>query len=167
MASRKSDRKSEQKSDIPWLNAEELAAWRGLMRMQAQLAAQLSRDLSASSDLSLQDYGVLVVLDEQEMGALRPYELGRELGWEKSRLSHHIGRMEARGLVERRPCASDQRGQFVMITEHGRQVLEAAAPRHVVEVRRAFIDLLTPEQLAELATISNTVLGRLELECGN
>jgi DNA-binding MarR family transcriptional regulator len=150
---------------VDWLSPEELAAWRGLMRMQAQLGAYLNRDLSAQSELSLQDYGVLVVLSETETGLLRPFELGRELGWEKSRLSHHLGRMEARGLVQRQRCQTDQRGQLVAITERGRQVLVGAAPAHVAQVRRAFVDLLTPEQLKAVTAISEAVLGALSNTC--
>jgi DNA-binding MarR family transcriptional regulator len=135
------------------------------MRMQAQLGGYLNRDLSAKSELSLQDYGVLVTLNEQDQGVLRPFELGRELGWEKSRLSHHLGRMEARGLVERRRCQTDQRGQLVAITDRGRRVLEDAAPAHVAQVRRAFIDLLTRDQLNAMTAISEAVLGGLAGTC--
>jgi DNA-binding MarR family transcriptional regulator len=151
---------------VRWLTPDELRAWTGLQRLQAQLGAELNRHLSAHSDLSLQDYGVLVVLSEQPAGRLRPYELGRQLGWEKSRVSRHVGRMEARGLVERRPCRTDQRGRYVAITEPGRAALEGAAPAHVAHVRRVFIDLLTPGQLATLAGIADTVVGALDLDCG-
>ena len=144
-----------------WLNEGELAAWRGLQRMQAQLTAKLSRELSSDSGLSLQDYTVLVVLSEQPDARLRSYELGGELGWEKSRLSHHIARMEERHLVAREKCPSDQRGLYISLTAHGRETLEAAAPNHVAAVRRAFVDLLNPAQLAVLADIAGTVVREL------
>ena len=152
--------------EIRWLSPEELAAWRGLMRMQAQLGARLNRELTAAAELSLQDYGVLVALAEQPEGRLRAYELGRELGWEKSRLSHHVGRMECRGLVERRRCPSDQRGMYIALTEAGRRALDAAAPDHVAQVRRAFVDLLTPGQLATLADITEAVIAAIAADCG-
>ena len=150
---------------VRWLTPEELSAWIGLQRMQAQLGAKLNRELSSSSDLSLQDYGVLVALTEQPDARLRAFELGRVLGWEKSRLSHHIGRMEKRGLVSREACASDRRGLNIVITPKGRQALEAAAPGHVEQVRRAFIDLLTPAQIASLTDITRTVVDALAAEC--
>jgi DNA-binding MarR family transcriptional regulator len=150
---------------VRWLTPEELSAWRGLMRMQAQLGAKLNRELSASSELSLQDYGVLVALSEQPTGQLRSFELGRELGWEKSRVSHHMGRMEKRGLVSRQPCPSDRRGLNIAITPEGQRVLEAAAPAHVEQVREAFIDLLTPGQIASLAGITQTIVDALAQEC--
>jgi DNA-binding MarR family transcriptional regulator len=144
-----------------WLHERELAAWRGLQRMQAQLTAKLNRELSSDSGLSLQDYTVLVVLSEQPSERLRSYELGRELGWEKSRLSHHIARMTERHLVARESCPGDQRGLYVILTPQGRETLEAAAPGHVAAVRRAFVDLLSPAQLDVLASIAATVVQEL------
>ncbi len=146
---------------VRWLDERELAAWRGLQRMQAQLTAKLNRELSTDSALSLQDYTALVVLSEQPEDRLRSYELGRELGWEKSRLSHHIARMAERGLVTREKCPSDQRGLYVCLTTEGRRTLEAAAPGHVAAVRRDFIDLLNPDQLATLADITDVVVEAL------
>jgi DNA-binding MarR family transcriptional regulator len=145
-----------------WLTPDQQAAWQGLLRMQAQLGARLSRQLTTDSGLSLQDYSVLVALDEAPKGRLRVHELGKELGWEKSRLSHHTTRMQARGLVERRPCPSDQRGLFITITRAGHDTLQAAAAAHVEEVRQAFIDRLSPEYITALNQIATAVLAGLD-----
>ncbi|WP_371601214.1 MarR family winged helix-turn-helix transcriptional regulator [Streptomyces sp. NBC_00564] len=48
---------------------------------------------------------------------LRAKDLGAEVGWERSRLSHQISRMEKRGLVTREACADDARGSMVRLTE--------------------------------------------------
>jgi len=145
-----------------WLTPDQQTAWRGLLRMQAQIGARLSRQLTTDSGLSLQDYSVLVALDEAPEGRLRAHDLGKELGWEKSRLSHHTTRMQARGLVERRPCPSDQRGLFITITTAGRQTLEAAAVGHVEEVRQSLIDRLSPEHITALNQIATAVLAGLD-----
>lgn len=150
---------------VRWLSEEEQAAWRGLQRMQARLGAALNRQLSAEAGMSLQDYGVLVALTDRPDGRMRPFELGRELGWEKSRLSHHITRMTGRGLVTREQCPSDQRGWFVAITDHGRAAIEAAAVDHVATVRRFVLDPLSPEQVEALAGITEAVLAALQDEC--
>jgi DNA-binding MarR family transcriptional regulator len=149
-------------TDAEWLDPREARAWRGLQALQLRLTARLSRDLAADSDLSYSDYTVLVVLTDQAEGRLRAFELGRELGWEKSRVSHHVSRMAARGLVTREPCPNDQRGAFVVITERGRREIEAAAPGHVAAVRRYFVDRLTPAQLDTLGDIAETVLAGLD-----
>jgi DNA-binding MarR family transcriptional regulator len=112
--------------------------------------------------MSEADYEVLVHLSEAPEGRLRPYQLGRITQWEKSRLSHHLSRMGERGLVERQFCPTDNRGSFVAITESGRAAIAAAAPQHVEDVRRLFIDVLTPEQLDAIADIADTVLANLD-----
>lgn len=144
--------------EAPWLSEEEQAAWRGLLFMHERLSAALSRQLVADFGLSAQDYAVLVVLTDAPDGRLRPVDLGAALGWEKSRLSHHLSRMLDRGLVWRETCPTDQRGWYLSITDKGRRAIEAAAPGHVAAVRRAFVDRLTPAQLATLADIAEVVL---------
>ncbi len=148
-------------TDPGWLDPREARAWRGHVRLQAELSARLNRHLQRDSGLSDPDYGVLAVLSEAAGGRLRSFELRTMLGWEKSRLSHHVARMERRGLVTRRECPTDARGAFVVITDEGRDAIEEAAPRHVAAVRRYFIDLLSPEQLDALGDISEAVLARL------
>jgi DNA-binding MarR family transcriptional regulator len=146
---------------VRWLDEREAAAWRGLQSMQMQLSATLARALADDSDLSYPDYEVLVALTDQPDGRRRPFELARELGWEKSRLSHHVSRMARRGLVSRVRCPSDQRGSLVVVTDKGVAAIAAAAPGHVDAVRRYVVDRLSPAQLDSLAAISAAVLAAL------
>ncbi|MBB2748916.1 UNVERIFIED_ORG: DNA-binding MarR family transcriptional regulator [Microbispora rosea subsp. rosea] len=145
-----------------WLDPDEQRAWRAYLRMQGRLTARLNRQLQADSGLSLADYEVLVHLTDREEGRLRPYELQRDLQWEQSRLSHHLTRMQRRGLVRREECADDGRGAYVVITEEGRRAITAAAPGHVETVRRLFFDGLTREQITALERLAADVLGRLD-----
>lgn len=144
-----------------WLNESESRAWRGYQALTDQLSALLHKNLLRQSGLSLSDYAVLVHLSESPQDRLRAYELGAALKWEKSRLSHHLRRMESRGLIERRTCESDGRGLWVALTQDGRESIEAAAPHHVADVRALLIDQLTPDQLESLAEISEKVLAGL------
>ncbi|MDP8992570.1 MAG: MarR family transcriptional regulator [Actinomycetota bacterium] len=148
-------------TEVRWLDAQELEAWRRLQLMQLQLTAALSRELAESSGLSYQDYLVLAALTDRPGGRMRAFELGRELGWEKSRLSHHVARMVERGLVSRERCETDQRGAFVVVTRQGRKAIEAAAPGHVEAVRRHFMDLLSPAELETLSAVAGRVLDSL------
>lgn len=150
-----------------WLTESEQRAWRALQQFGAPLAAALNRQLLADSALSSADYHVLVVLTETRDGVLRAGELGRATGWEKSRLSHHLKRMEARGLVRREECLTDGRGLLVVITQAGREAIADAAPGHVATVRELVIDVLTPEQLRVLAEAGEAVGARLTaVNCG-
>lgn len=143
-----------------WLSAEQLRAWKGLSLMQLQLQARLGRRL-AEHGLSYQDYLVLATLSDQPDGRRRVVELSDELGWEKSRLSHHITRMCERALVDKVPCPSDQRGIFVTLTDEGRSTLSLAAPDHVDDVQRYFFHHLSTSQVVTLARIADTVLENL------
>ena len=145
-----------------WLNATEQRAWRGLLTMTSRLDAELNRRLQESSGLSQADYGVLVALSEAPGGRLRVFEVARDLCWEQSRLSHHLARMQKRGLVDREECSSDRRGAFVVLTEEGRSAIEAAAPAHVDAVRGLVFDGLSEAQVRTLASISEKVLRRLD-----
>ncbi|MDN5749464.1 MAG: MarR family transcriptional regulator [Pseudonocardia sp.] len=129
--------------------------------MQAQLQAQLNRELQADSGMSLADFDVLVALTDRADVQMRVRELAEALQWEKSRLSHHLARMERRGLVERRDCPDDARGAFVILTADGRRAIERAAPAHVDAVRSLVFDGLDPEQVDTLACIAETVLSRI------
>lgn len=148
--------------EVHWLDEREARAWRGLQLMQMRLAAELARRLAADSGLSYQDYLVLVALTDRPEGRLRPFELARDLGWEKSRLSHHLVRMAERGLVTKEECDEDRRGAFVVLTSHGREEIIGAAPGHVDAVRRLFVDRLTPGQLDTIASAAETVLAGLD-----
>ena len=86
-------------TDVAWLDEREERAWRALQAMQLRLEAALARQLATESGLSYPDYLVLVALTDRADDRLRLFELGDALGWEKSRLSHHVGRMVERGLV--------------------------------------------------------------------
>lgn len=106
-------------------------------------------------------YQVLAHLSEAPAGRLRSFELGRLLRWEKSRLSQHLGRMQTRGLVARQPCNTDQRGAVVAITSQDCELIKAAAPQHVADVRDALIDHLTATELEMLTTIGDKIRERL------
>lgn len=146
--------------EIEWLTPDELLAWRNLALMNLQLTATLGRALAADG-LSYPDYLVLTSLADHADGRCRVVELSEELGWEKSRASHHVARMRERGLVEKQRCPTDHRGAYVVLTDAGRHALDAAAPGHVATVRANFVDLLTADQLKSVAAISSTVLNHL------
>jgi DNA-binding MarR family transcriptional regulator len=151
-------------ADVRWLDEAEALAWESFQLMVARLTGTLARDLSAHSDLSYSDYVVLVVISGEPSGAMRLFELAHRLGWEKSRASHQVARMAERGLVEKRKCASDRRGAFVVMTDAGHDQLVAAAPSHVAAVRRVFVDRLSGEQLDHLARLAAEVLKAVDEE---
>ncbi|GHA57005.1 MarR family transcriptional regulator [Streptomyces canarius] len=144
-----------------WLSPDEGRAWRGLLRMHDLLVNQAGRSMQNEFGLSATDYTVLAELTRAPNDHLRVMELAKVLGWEKSRVSHHLSRMVKRGLLTREDCADDGRGAYVTVTAAGRAAIEAAAPRHVEDVRRLFLDHLTPGQIVLLAEITDTVIEKI------
>ncbi len=144
-----------------WLSEQEQGAWRAYLGLHRELSARLNRQLQADSQLSLTDYEVLVVLSESPEGRMRPFEMVRDLAWEQSRLSHHLSRMQRRGLVCREECTADGRGAVIVLTPCGRQAIESAAPAHAAAVRKLFFDAFAPAQVAQLHELSAAALDRI------
>ena len=144
-----------------WLTTPQERAWRRYRRMRTLLDLQIARDLHRDSGLSEADYDVLSTLSEKPEGCWRARDLAAQLLWSTSRLAHHVGRMERRGLVARQPCADDARGALISLTEQGRATLRKAAPPHVASVRRHMMDLLTAEEVAALDTVAGKVITHL------
>lgn len=129
-----------------WLTPKQQRAWVAYMRVQLRMNYEMNRQLQADSGLSLADYDVLVALSNVGDDGMRVSDLAAQIGWERSRLSHQLRRMEERGLTERRASVEDGRTTNVILTENGRQAIGEAAPGHVDLVRRLFFDPL-PENL--------------------
>jgi DNA-binding MarR family transcriptional regulator len=145
-----------------WLDDREQCAWRAYLAMNARLHARLNRRMQTDSGLSLADFEVLVCLTDRTDARVRVVELAGFLQWEKSRLSHHLTRMQGRGLIDREGCPDDARGAFVVLTEQGRQAIEHAAPCHVAAVRELFLDRISDDQLDALRALADQVLRGLD-----
>ncbi|MET8082575.1 MarR family transcriptional regulator [Micromonospora sp. NPDC005237] len=144
-----------------WLDEREDRAWRGYRRMRRLLDLELARELTQDASLSEPDYDVLSDLSETPQGRLRLSELADRMLWSRSRLSHHLTRMQQRGLVTREECPDDARGAIVVLTPAGRNAIEAAAPGHVTAVRQHFLDLLTPAEVEALGAFTHRVVDHL------
>jgi DNA-binding MarR family transcriptional regulator len=149
-------------SETPWLSASQQRLWRGWLRLNAELNSTLQRELQDDSGLSMPDFEVLVHLTDTPEGRIRVNDLARLLFWERSRLSHHVTRMQKRGLVERTECPDDGRGAFIAVTAQGRAAIEQAAPGHVRTVRRLMFDALDDDDVERLTTTVDTLLARMD-----
>ncbi|GAB2764584.1 MarR family winged helix-turn-helix transcriptional regulator [Streptomyces bullii] len=142
--------------------AEELRIWRDFIEATEALRSELSSRLQSESSLSPGDYAVLLALREAEGRRLRPSELAARIGWQRSRLSHQLGRMERRGLIRCEGCATDSRGAEVVLTAEGAEAFRCASLPHLRAVRELFVDPLTSDQLAAAEQIAATLRTGLE-----
>ena len=132
------------------LDAEETAFWYSYMKVLLRVRYEMNRQLRASSGLSLSDYDVLVALTSEDSGRMRVSDLAVRIGWERSRLSHHVRRMRDRGLVTSDRSSDDLRATDVALSAEGRRVLAEASPAHVDFVRTAFLDALSRRELNQM-----------------
>ena len=146
--------------DSEVLDGDELAAWRSFVEMRHLLERHLVRHLQREFGLSDSDFEILVNLSEAPGGRMRAFELGKATQWEKSRMSHHLSRMEKRGLVRRE--TSDVRYPDVVLTEEGRAAIASSAPANAARVRELFVDVVGPERLAVLRAASDDVIAAIE-----
>lgn len=130
------------------------------MHAHHQLVVHLNRGLQESG-LSGADYEILAVLSGHDGDRMPARDLCATLGWEKSRLSHQLRRMQQDGMISREPNPDDARSTVVRLLPAGRTAIENAAPRHVADVRQNFIALLTSAELDTLATLNERILHHL------
>jgi DNA-binding MarR family transcriptional regulator len=145
------------KTEPRWLDETEMRAWVGLLKMGWLIEVGIGRDLTEAG-LSFADYHVLASLSETPGHQLRITDLATRISWSKSRLSHQLSRMQARGLVCRSTCPSDARGALAVLTPAGLEAIQKAAPGHVESIRRHLLQPLSPKQVAALADIAEAVL---------
>jgi DNA-binding MarR family transcriptional regulator len=139
------------------MTSADLATWRLLLDTTTDLRGILGARLQADSGLSPGDYQVMLALSEADGGRLRSSQLAAAIDWERSRLSHHLLRMERRGLIVREDCAADSRGAEVVLTERGTEAFRGATRPHLRAIKSSFADALTPSQMAALTDVLLTL----------
>jgi DNA-binding MarR family transcriptional regulator len=145
-----------------WLDAAEQEAWRAWMYSSQLLQAQLDRELTRETGISMTYYEILVQLSEAPDRRMRMSQLADECLSSRSRLSHAVARLEERGWVQRQTCSEDGRGQLAVLTDEGFAALEAAAPVHVASVRAHLFDQLSPAQVEAMRDFGETLLRHLK-----
>ena len=149
-------------SDPNWLSEREQQAWRGWIDASRRVLAASDRQLKTDSGLTADDYEVLVRLSESDGRRMRMSDLAASVINSPSRLSQRIDRLSDDGVVERERCADDARVWWVVLTDDGFARLRDAAAGHVEEVRRVFIDRLTPDEIELLAAVLPRLAESLE-----
>lgn len=132
-------------------------AWLSYMRVYHRMEYEMNRQLQADCDMSLPDFTVMNALTLSRDSRAHLNVLATTIGWERSRLSHHVQRMSARGLVERRRSDSDGRATDVVLTEAGRRAFDSAAPSHAAWIRTLFFSELDSDRQHQLADLLEAV----------
>ncbi|MEU7825698.1 MarR family winged helix-turn-helix transcriptional regulator [Catellatospora sp. NPDC049111] len=141
---------------------EELRIWRDFIETAEVLRSALTARLQSESSLSSGDYAVLLALSEAEGHRMRSSELAAHIDWERSRLSHHLGRMERRDLIRREECAADSRGAEIVLTATGLRSFRQSTVPHLTAVRELFVDALSRDQIVAAGDLAATLRAHLE-----
>ena len=137
--------------------ADELNTWRTFIETTDALRSTLASRLQSESGVSPGDYAVLLALSEASGSRIRSSELADQVNWERSRLSHHLGRMESRGLIRREKCLTDNRGAEIVLTESGASQFRRASAPHLRAVQELFVDALDEELLVKVDEVTRAL----------
>ena len=137
----------------PQLDRDELAAWRGMLRIHAHMTQELDAELTRRHGLPLSSYEVLLYLADAPGGRMRMSELADSVLLSRSGLTRLVDRLERNGLLERERCEEDARGYFAAITPKGRTLFDAARATHLAGVRERFVSRLSRDDLQRLGEL--------------
>ena len=132
-------------------------AWRAFHKIGTSLLPHLGRQITNHSGITGAEYIVLVALSELTVPKVNLNRLAQSLGWEISRMSHQVSRMEDVGLVKKTKNLDDSRCFDVGITAAGRKIAESAIPLQSKEINHCFSEVLTSEQMKSLIEISEAI----------
>ncbi|MDO8186635.1 MarR family transcriptional regulator [Conexibacter sp. JD483] len=140
------------------LDAVELGAWKGLLRVHASLMKSLDAELEATHRLPLTSYEVLIQLADAPDRKMRMCDLADSVLLSRSGMSRLVDRLERDGLLERAACPNDARGSFAVLTPAGQELLAAARPTHHEGIRRAFLEHFSEDELRQLGAFWTRLL---------
>jgi len=136
-------------------------AWRAFHKIGTRLLPHLGRQITNHSGITSAEYVVLMALSELPKASVKLNRLAIGLGWETSRMSHQISRMQESGLVKKIQSESDARCFDVSITPTGRRIAEKAVPLQSLEINHCFSEVLTNKQKEALIEISEAIAAHM------
>ena len=149
--------------DSPWLSPSQKRAWLAYMRVQLRMNYEINRQLQRDSGLSLADYHVLNALTMAPDHRLQVTDLAALIGWELSRVSHHLRRLGDRGLTKRVQSEVDGRATDAVLTKKGLSTIVEAAPGHAALVRKLFFEPLPDELVPSFTAALEHIQASLNL----
>ena len=150
--------------DTRWLTPDQLGAWKKFVAVVEILPGALDSQLQRDAGLTHFEYFTMAMLSEAPDRTLRMTSLASATNSTLPRLSHVVSRLEARGYIERTPCAEDRRATNATLTADGWEKVVATAPGHVDTVRENVIEPLSDEDVSDLDRIMGRMLRHLDPE---
>ena len=136
--------------------------FRALLTVMRRVEELLAEEMDTETDVTLQHYGILLTLSQADGAVMRPSELADALPLTRSGTTRLIDRLEVEGLVERRSCVSDRRGNLVALTPQGEEIFRQAGRVHLRGINEHIGSRLSSEDMADLRRILTTLADGLE-----
>ena len=136
---------------------ETTSAWARLVRVQQGLLVAVEQDLKKAGFPPLAWYDALLELSRAPNGMLRPVELEKHMLLPQYSTSRLVDRLAEAGLAERKTCPIDGRGQYVVITQGGRNLQKKMWDTYSAAIERHVGAKLSNKDAAQLCDL----LGRL------
>jgi DNA-binding MarR family transcriptional regulator len=148
-------------TELPQLDASPLASLSRLSRLSRHLDRARS-EAFAAAELEPWEFDVLAALRRHGPPyELSPGELIHETLSTSGTMTNRVNRLEARGLVARKPNAQDRRGVLVRLTEDGRSRVQAALS-DLLDFERDVLAVISPDEREQLANVLRTLLAPFE-----
>lgn len=147
-------------ASLPRMTPQQSRAWLALISTVELLPAALDAQLQRDAELTHYEFMVLSTL--QRGGAMRLSDLAAATNAALPRASKVVGRLQQRDLVEREASAEDRRSFLLKLTKQGRRRLVLATPGHFDTAHHLVLDLLSAEQLEQLADALEPVVQALD-----
>ncbi len=135
-------------------------AWRLLVETPRDLFPYLDREFREHTEVDFQRYDVMLHVSEVP-GGCRMTDLADAVVQSKSGLTSLVDRMEADGLLERRPDPDDRRVTRIVLTPLGEQRFAEATKHHRGVVRRVFTSRVSDEEATVLVAVLERLRGDL------
>lgn len=140
--------------------AARIETWARLLKVAGTLRTAVEGDLKAAGFPAIEWYDTLLALAPEGEAGMRPFALRERVALPQYTLSRLLDRMERAGLVSRRPCPEDGRGQIVTATDKGLELLDDMWPVYRAAILDRFGGTLS---MAEVRSL-NGCLARLSPE---
>jgi DNA-binding MarR family transcriptional regulator len=113
-------------SERPDDHKTELRLWLRLFTCKMLIEGEVRRRLRDKFDLTLPRFDLMAQLDRASNG-MTLGELSKRMMVSNGNVTGLVDRLEAQGLIQRRPAPKDRRSQFVSLTPEGRKTFRAIA----------------------------------------
>ncbi len=124
--------------------------WGALINAFSRIEGILSSEMQDQTDMPLERYGILLMLAQAEEGTMRPSDLADALPITRSGTTRLVDRLERDGLVERRQCETDRRGNVIALTDKGEASFREAGRVHLRGIDEHVGGSLAAAELREL-----------------